>query len=147
VTSLHPRVFILVCLLGPTTYRKSLPALTLRVLCHVLLQKGSSLIAVEDVNHDNLPRSMATTRMETTRGPAYSVCRAIEVTAWQSVDAICLCCLTHGRVRSLDSEFLLAISMGATGSACPEKWHSFHLSMPSPRDLQRVLDQPVCSML
>jgi len=26
----------------------------------------------------------------------YSVARVIEVTAWQSVDAVSLCCLTHG---------------------------------------------------
>jgi len=34
--------------------------------------------------------------METTHGLTYSVARAIEVTTWQSVDAICLCVLTHG---------------------------------------------------
>ena len=39
---------------------------------------------------------MATTRTETTYGLTYSVARAIEVTACQSVDAICLCCLIPG---------------------------------------------------
>jgi len=39
---------------------------------------------------------------------------------------------------------LLATLMGATGSAWLE---CFHLSMPSPNDLLRVLYQPVCSML
>ena len=39
---------------------------------------------------------MATTRIETTLGLTYSVARAIDVTAWQFVDAVCLCCLTHG---------------------------------------------------
>jgi len=39
--------------------------------------------------------SMATTRMETTNGLTYSVARAMEVAAWQSVNAVCLCCLTH----------------------------------------------------
>jgi len=34
--------------------------------------------------------------METTRGLTYSVARAVEVTAWQSFNAICHCCLTHG---------------------------------------------------
>jgi len=35
---------------------------------------------------------------------------------------------------------LLAIAMGATGSACQKD--GFHLSMPCPHDLQRVLDLP-----
>ena len=41
--------------------------------------------------------SMATTRMEmeNTCGLTYSVSRAIEVTAWQSDDAVCLCYSTH----------------------------------------------------
>ena len=41
------------------------------------------------------PISMATTRMETTHGLTYSLARAAEVTAWQSIDAIYLCCRTH----------------------------------------------------
>ena len=36
------------------------------------------------------------TTMETTHGLTVSVARAIEVAAWQSIDAICHCCLTHG---------------------------------------------------
>ena len=39
---------------------------------------------------------MVTTRMETTHGLTFSVARVIEVTAWQSVNAVCHCCLTHG---------------------------------------------------
>jgi len=39
-------------------------------------------------------------------------------------------------------------SDGSTGSACQKSWlEFFHLSMPSPYDLQCVLDQPVYSML
>jgi len=38
---------------------------------------------------------MAATRMETTHGLTYSVARVIDVIAWQSVNAVCLCCLTH----------------------------------------------------
>ena len=68
-------------------------------------KKGSCLIVLKTWTMNSLPWSMVTTRTETTRGLAYSVCRAIEVTAWQSVDAVCLCCLTHGQVRSLDSHF------------------------------------------
>jgi len=45
------------------------------------------------VNREQITSSMART---TTRGLTYSLSRAIEVTAWQSVDAVCLCCLTHG---------------------------------------------------
>ena len=51
---------------------------------------------VEDVNHGQSNSSMATTRMETTHGLTNSVARAIDITAWQSIDAVCLCCLTHG---------------------------------------------------
>jgi len=40
---------------------------------------------------------------------------------------------------------LLATAMGTTGQ-CMLK-DGFDLSMPSPHDLQRALDQPVCSML
>jgi len=36
---------------------------------------------------------MVPTRTETTHGLTYSVTRAIEVTTWQSVDAVCLCLL------------------------------------------------------
>jgi len=36
-----------------------------------------------------------TTRTETTHGLTYSVARKIEVTTWQSVSAVCLCCLTY----------------------------------------------------
>ena len=57
--------------------------------------------------------------------------RAIEVTAWQSVDAVCLCCLTTDPVTGLKS--LLAIPI--------------HLSMLSPHDLQRVQNRSVYSML
>ena len=43
---------------------------------------------------------MAATRSKTTHGLThrltYSVARAIDVIAWQSVNAVCLCCLTHG---------------------------------------------------
>jgi len=34
--------------------------------------------------------------METTHGLAYLVARVLEETAWQSIDAVYLCCLTHG---------------------------------------------------
>ena len=45
--------------------------------------------------HGQSTSSMATTRIETTYGLTYSVARVIEVTAWQSVDAVSLCYLTH----------------------------------------------------
>jgi len=49
------------------------------------------------MNHGQSNSSMATTRMETTHGITYSVARAIDITAWQSVawlmvpDSWCLC--------------------------------------------------------
>jgi len=48
------------------------------------------------MNHEQSTSSMATNRTEITHGLAYSVSRAIEITAWQSVSAVCLYCLTHG---------------------------------------------------
>jgi len=48
-----------------------------------------------DMNHGQSNSAMATTRTKTTHGLIYWMARAIDITAWQSVDAICLCCLTH----------------------------------------------------
>ena len=70
-----------------------LPALILHVLHHVLIQNHSR---VEDMNHGQSNSSMAITRTETTHGLTYSVARVIDITAWQSVNTFCLCCLTHG---------------------------------------------------
>ena len=60
------------------------------------------------------------------------------LTAWQSVDVICHCCLTMGPVTGLKS--LLATVIGATGSAWQKRW--LHLSVLSPHNLQHLLDQP-----
>ena len=105
---------LLACLLGPTTYRKSLLALILHIWCHALIQKGSR-IAVEVVNHEQSIFSMATTRMETIRGLTSSVSRVTEVTAWQSVDAVCLCFLTHGSCHWTQISYDYS-QMGATSS-------------------------------
>ena len=72
-----------------------------------------------DMNHEQSTSLMVTTRMETTHGLTYSVSRAIEVTTWQSVNAICLAWLTVP-VTGLRS--LLATAMGATCSACQKRW-------------------------
>ena len=113
VTSLCLYVYMF-ALLGPTTYLKSLPALNLLVLHHAVIQKGlkDSYVAI---NCEQTTSSMATT---TTCGLTYSVSRAIEVTAWQSVDSVFLCCLTHGSCHwtQISSGYT---AMGATGSACP----------------------------
>ena len=77
MTSLHLCIRCLACLLGLTTYHKSLSALILHVLCHVLIQK--ELEDGKDVNHEQSTSSIATTRTEITRGLAYSESRAIEV--------------------------------------------------------------------
>jgi len=47
--------------------------------------------------------------------------RAIDITAWQSVDAICLCCQTHGacvKVTGLQPLLTTVSAKEATGSAC-----------------------------
>ena len=60
--------------------------------------------------------AMATARTETTHGLAYSMARAIDITAWQSVDAIYLCCLTHsacvrvtGLMDNIDCVYVVCI--------------------------------------
>ena len=88
--------------------------LILCVLRHALIQKplkNSKLVSCSDhthvhvrersghetnMNHGQSNSSMATKRTETTHGLTYSVARVIDITAWQSVNAVCVCCLTHG---------------------------------------------------
>jgi len=75
--------------------------------------------------------------METIRGLTYSVSRAIEVTTWQSVDAVCLCCLTHGschwtQISSGYSDggyrsFICPCHLHMTCSVC---WTSLYASWP-----------------
>ena len=93
------------------------------------------------MNHGQSNSSMATTRMENTHGPTYPVATAIDITAWQSVDTVCLCCLTHGVYVSHctpPSSHNRAIEMARVLSSV----HA--ISMTS---VQRVLDQPVSSVL
>ena len=96
---------LLACLPGPTSYRKSLPALILHILSYAKRAQ---------VNREQSTSSMVITRteMEITRGLTYSVSRAIEVTAWQSDDAV--------QITGLRS--LLAIAMEATDSTCQKRW-------------------------
>jgi len=90
---MHVYVCLDLCLLGLTTYRKSLLTLILHVF-----KEGSRIVhIVEDVNHEQSTSLMATARMETTHELTYSVSRAIEVTTWQSVDAICHWTVCHCR--------------------------------------------------
>ena len=79
---------------------------------------------------------MATTRTETTHRITYSVSRAIDITAWQSVampfsllpDSQCLCRSHCTPTFSHNS------AMEATSSTCKRWWlEFFHLSMPRPR--------------
>ena len=65
---------------------------------------------------------MAATRTETTHGLTYSVARAIEVNAWQSVDVVWLFAWLTVPVAWLRS--LLAAAMGATSSVCQKRWLS-----------------------
>lgn len=85
------------------------------------------------MNNEQPASSIVTTTMETTHRLTYSVARVIEVSAWQSVNAICLCCVAHSsciEVKGLQS--LLTRAMGATGSACQKRWlECNHLPMLS----------------
>ena len=86
-------VCLLACLLGATTYRKSLLVLTLYIVHHAFIQKQ---LEIEDLNRGWSSSSMVTARIESTHGLTCSVARVIEVTARHCADAVCLCCLTHG---------------------------------------------------
>ena len=79
--------------LAPIT-SKSLPALILRVLASFVNSIPQSWPATQSCRRHEPP--MATVRTETTRGPTYSMTRAIEATPWRkgsSVDAIVIVCV------------------------------------------------------
>ena len=68
--------------------------LILGILCHVLIQEDMHKPSHEPMN--SLPPQLGQQeRSPLMNLPIYSVARAIEVTSWQSVNAICHCCLTH----------------------------------------------------
>jgi len=70
--------------------------------------------------------SMATTRTENAHGLTYPVTRAIDITAWQSVNTVCLCCLTHGVCASYWTMPDSTLFSQQRDGEC------YHLSMPSP---------------
>jgi len=83
VTSLHPCtcVNLLTCLFAWTDhllYVKSLPALILHILRHVLNLRTT----VEDINHGQSSCSMAMTRTKTTHKLPIQWPRVIGITAW-----------------------------------------------------------------
>ena len=117
---------------GPSTYHKSLPALILHILCHALIQ-----------NHGQSNSTMVTTRMETTHRPTYLMARATDITSWQSVDAICLCCLTHGayvKVTGLQP-LLTTVRWRLSVAHVKEDCYSAVICQCHLHDLQHVLDQ------
>ena len=134
---------LLACWLGLTTYHKSLPALILHILHHALIQKGLGDDRREPWTVYLLDGK---TTMETTHGLTYSVARATEVTTWQSVAAVCHCCLTHGSCHWTQS-LLVTANGGYLQCTSIKLARVLYLSMPSLYDLQCVLDQPVCSTL
>jgi len=93
------------------------------------------------MNHGQSNSSMATTRTENTHGLTYPVARAIDITAWQSVDTICLRCLTHGVCVS----YWTPPSSRNSAMEMARVLSSVHaISMTS---VHRVPEQPVCSTL
>jgi len=57
--------------------------------------KKALRIGVKDMNYEQCTSLMVTTRMVTTNELTYSMSRVIEVTALQSVDAICYWIVCH----------------------------------------------------
>ena len=85
-------------------------------------------------NYEQSTSSIVTVMSENTHELTYSVARVIEVTAWQSVDAVYHCCLTHGSCHWPGLRSLLAIAMGASSITSPKNgWSAFicpnHLHM------------------
>jgi len=89
------------------------------------------------------------TRTETTHGLTYSMARAIDITAWQSVDAICLCCLTHGACVQVSGlqPLLTIVRKRLPVAHVKEDSQSAVICQCHLHDLQHVLVQPMCSML
>ena len=78
----------------------------------------------------------------------YSMARAIDITAWQSVDAVCLCCLTHGAcVKVTGLQLLTTARRRRPVAYVKEDTKSAVICQCHLHDLQHVLDQPVCNML
>jgi len=71
-------------------------------------------------NYEQSTSSMVTAMLENTHELTYSVARVIEVTAWQSVYAICHCYQTHGSCHWPGLRSLLAIAMGASSITSPK---------------------------
>ena len=97
---------LLSLLMFGTSYRKSPPALILRVLASFVNSKTIHKLLRKDTNRRT--SSVATARTETTRGPTYSMTRAI----WHyglphgrkdsSVDAVvCIATIAHSQWKSL----------------------------------------------
>ena len=84
-------VCLLACLLGPTTYRKSLPGRIIFVRFTSYIKFKNHLIA-KDMNHGE---SLDDDDKDGDHSWTYSVVRAIDVTAWQSISVVCLGSLTH----------------------------------------------------
>ena len=130
---------------GPSTYCKSLPALILCILRHALIQKP-----LETWTMDSLTPWWRQQRQRQLTD--YSMARAIDITAWHSVNAICLCCVVSfpddfslfvpfGRMKCLACESICCLTHSAcvqvtglpplsshnstkeaTGSACKRRW-------------------------
>ena len=96
VTSLHPCLCMLVCMLGPTAYSESLPALILCVLRYSLIQKG-----LEDSKDVNLEQSTSFSPWWWQQGQRLLVdlpiqCLSDRGNRMAICRCHCLCCLTHG---------------------------------------------------
>ena len=97
VSYVRPYVLVLVLITS-----KSLLALILRVLASFVNSIPQSWPATQSCRRHEPP--MATVRTETTRGPTYSMTRAIEATPWRkgsSVDAsVCIATIAHSQWKS-----------------------------------------------
>ena len=118
---------------------KSLLALILRVLASFVNSKTS-----HDGNDRHEP-STATARTETTRGPTYSMARAIGATAWQK-GCICQChyLRCHSQWKSLVTWTNLS-SGHMRAIACHKRWQECNLSVDMSCKAHGVLDPCACS--
>jgi len=93
-------IYVLLSLLFHTFYHKSPSALILGILASFVNSKTVHKVLGKDTNHRS---SMATTGTETTRGPTYSLTRAIWATPWQE-GFICRCHCLHCHYSPLTVE-------------------------------------------
>ena len=143
----EPCLYIYICMLLSlfrTSYRKSPPALILRVLASFVNSKTIHKLLRKGTNHRTCTSLMATARTETTRGPTYSMTRVIWATPWQK-GFICRCHCFHCHYSPLTVEVTRHMDQPLQW---PHRWacqRECNLSVDTSCKAHGVLDSCACS--